>query len=157
MDGHHIARVLELVEKYYRPVGEKYGKGRQFGCLALRGPVSAPMPLTATVPFGVIPADSGCYKFAAEKVNRLAKHGDDWSSFQSRDPDNKRWGGAIRLADESTTIGFMAWSSYPEPVDEAFMAAVAVKAELMTVSRAEQVLMPSQNPFFMPITDLMNK
>ena len=159
MLGSPVANVIALIEKYYRPIGEKFAKGKHYGCLALRGPLMEQKPLVATVPFGVIPKESGCYTFAPEKVDRLAGYPDHWSSYESRDPDRKRWGGAIRLPDTSLVIGFMSWSSYPELVDEAFKLAVAVEAGLMEVARAEFVASRGRqemNEFLHPILDLMS-
>ncbi|MFZ2887191.1 MAG: hypothetical protein WA021_05225 [Minisyncoccia bacterium] len=155
MNIHQIGTVLELADKYYAHIGDKFGSGKQYGCLAVRGPATLRHPGMLVVPFGLIPGESGCYTYAPEKINRLAERPNHWSSFESRDPDNKRWGGAIRLPDANESIGFLSWSSLPELVDEAFMLGIALKAKLMEFARAEFIAARSTNTLFDPVLDFM--
>jgi hypothetical protein len=150
-----VAAVIEIVGKNYRLIGEKFGNGKLYGCLALRGSVDTQWPLKATIPFGEIPADSGCYVYAPEKIERLVRHPDDWLSYQSRNPDKKEWGGAIRLHQKSKIIRFMGWSAHPEKVDEAFMLAISVLAHLMTMDAARICAVLSENEHFMPVFETM--
>jgi hypothetical protein len=151
-------RLIAIVERYYRPVGHKFAGGKQYGCLAMRGQTATPPPAIQAIPFGVIPPESRCSVFAPEKVARLAERPQDMTSYQSRNPDENKWGGAIRLPDSSLLIGVLAWSSYPELVDEGFMAAASVKAQLADIRWAERVTSygrPRVNEFLYPILDMM--
>lgn len=151
-----VLKVLAMANKFYAPIGVQFGDGREYGCLAIGGDRSAKFPIQLRVPFGNIPADKRCYELALEKITRLAEHPDHWSSFESRNPDAWRYGGAIRLSENtSSTIAFMAWSGYPELPDEAFMLALAVRSGIMTVRRAEMIALKSKNEFFTPVLAAM--
>ena len=133
------ALILNLLSRSFVEVGQKFGKGREYGAFCMMGHVGLPyMPRIVSMPFGDMPETTRSFFIVTEKVARLCKRGDHWSSYQTRDPDNEKYGGAIRLPVESSPIiGYMGWSSYPELTDEAYMLAIAVRAELITVERAE--------------------
>lgn len=146
-----VIDVLRIVEARYRQVGLDFDKKkRQFGCLQLWGVPSA-HPLRLTIPFGTIPGGSRCYDLAQEKVARLRCYPDHWSSFQSRDLKQDKYGGAIRLPESSKVIGYMAWSGFPELVDEALVCAVAVRANLMKREHALAIADLSANHEMLPV------
>lgn len=150
-----LLRVLAIVNKFYTPIGREFGDGREFGCLAIRGPLTKKRPLELRVPFGVIPESSRCYSIALEKVVRLAEFPDHWSSHESRDPERSKYGGAIRLPETSLDIGYMSWSGYPEKTDEAFMLASAVRSGIMLMKRAEQIAEKNGNDLFRAVVTRM--
>jgi hypothetical protein len=60
--------------------------------------------------------------FCQEKVRRLSANPNDVSSYQTRDPDNNKYGGGIRLEDGM----LYAFSGLPELWDEAAMVTLAM-------------------------------
>ena len=58
--------------------------------------------------------------FAMEKVARLARHPDHRTSYESRDPEENKWGGAVRIGDY-----IFSMSGLPELADEAVMLTTA--------------------------------
>ncbi|QQG42499.1 MAG: hypothetical protein HYW15_03265 [Candidatus Giovannonibacteria bacterium] len=58
--------------------------------------------------------------FCQEKAKRLAQHAEHLSSWESRCPDQNRWGGAVRVGDF-----IFSMSGFPELGDEAIMLATA--------------------------------
>lgn len=60
-------------------------------------------------------------EYSREKAERLLRHPEHMLSWQSREPKEGRWGGAVRL--QSGII--FSFSGFPELVDEAFCAALA--------------------------------
>lgn len=94
---------------------------------------------------GVFDADPERYlAFSQEKAERLHSH---WhqniSSFESRDPDQGRWGGAIRADDL-----IISFSGLPELVDEAVVTAAAYwLSEITEYAQVLRIADISQNPF----------
>ena len=89
-------------------------------------------------------------EYAQEKVNRLLEHESHCASRLSRDPDQKKWGGAIRI-----NGGFMSFSGLPEYADEALCLRLAVLFELLPSDRAVAIAQTTKNPFFaMSVVDL---
>lgn len=82
--------------------------------------------------------------YSQEKAERLRVFWHEHlSSWQSRDPDNGRWGGAI-CADEM----IFSFSGLPEKVDEAVVTAAAYwLGEITEYSHALQIADISRNPF----------
>ena len=149
--------VTRIVDTYYPKLGMQFDKKkRQYGCLQLWG--VEPHPLKLTQPFGVVPAESGCYEIVQEKVGRLASyaHAGHLSSHQSRNPNHSKYAGAIRLPESSPFIRYMAWSSFPEPVDEAFMCGTAIRAGLMDRGYAYKIADLSANREMLPVLNFMN-
>jgi len=72
---------------------------------------------------------------ALEKLHRLAGRPNDRTSYQSRNPGEHRWGGAVRAISSDHRYIF-SFSGYPEEVDEAMMFALAVRLETMTLEEA---------------------
>lgn len=130
-------------------------KKRQYGCLQLWG--VDPHPIKLTQPLGIIPPDSGCYEIVQEKVGRLISyaHAGHLSSHQSRDLNQSKYGGAIRLPDSSTYIRYMAWSSFPELIDEAFMCGAAIRAGFMDRDYAYKIADLSANHEMSAVLDFM--
>ena len=80
-------------------------------------------PLLA-FPVGEIPAEKffKYAEFALEKARRLGQHSEHMTSWQSRDPDNGQWGGAIRVPGCQVIFSI---SGLPEDLDAAASLALA--------------------------------
>lgn len=146
-----LVKVLAIADKFYLPIGREFGTGKEYGCLAIRGPLMLKHSIQARVPFGTIPDDSRCCSFAPEKVTRLTGFSQHWTSYESRNVARLQYGGAIRLPETSLDVGFMGWSSFPEKVDEAFVLGIAVRAHLMELDRAKRIAQTTGNEFFQPV------
>ena len=100
--------------------------------------------------FGTIPEEKfwKYLSFCQEKAKRLAAHPEHLSSWQSRNPDNSQYGGAIRVG-----RFILSCSGLPELGDEAVMLLVANMGFL--VLRPENleaviqgIIQASQNPYY---------
>jgi len=65
------------------------------------------------------------------------------TSYESRDPDNGKWGGAI-VADNY----ILSFSGLPEQADEAVMMAVAIELDLLSLINAEDIAKRNNNEIF---------
>lgn len=92
------------------------------------------------------------FDFSLEKGRRLIEHPDHLSSWQSRDPDNSKWGGAIRVGEF-----ILSFSGLPELVDEALMLNLVYPNKLPRLELHDEVpeyqyllrvASFSKNPFF---------
>lgn len=107
------------------------GRGRTGGCLCLAD-TSGPILI---VDLGEVPDQDKRNTFrvnATEKAMRVAKsfsvqRRESISSWGTRDPEAKRYGGGIGIPDGYS----IAVSGYSEHVDEAFSATVAFKTGMM--------------------------
>lgn len=110
-----------------------------------------------TIPFGEIPEDKRerYFKNSQEKANRLFSQinassflNGHTSSYQSRNPDEQKYGGAIHLNGHSTSI-ILSFSGMPELIDEAMMLVLANKLvkdiELRNVRKIEAC---GRNPYW---------
>lgn len=102
-------------------------------------------PLNFTAFVGTPPAEKAqkYYNFSIEKARRLLGRPSDLSSYQTRDPDNDRWGGAIRSEPNIISI-----SGFPELWDEAIGLAMAVQSCSLNASKAREIAAISNNPHF---------
>jgi len=108
------------------------------------------MWISTPVQIGTLGADETiiCRRFAAEKADRLGKNPEHWLSWQSRDPESGKWGGAIRII--CGTIAFIfSISGLPELCDEAAMLITGVRAGLLSVAQAREIAVISNNRFFL--------
>ena len=85
------------------------------------------------------------WAFSQEKAYRLARliHARHVSSWQSRDENLRRFGGAIRAGDY-----IFSFSGLPEKADEAVMLRTAILCGYMTASEAGVVVDISDNEIF---------
>lgn len=81
-----------------------------------------------------------CIYLCQEKMHRLADHPDHASAWQSRDPKEKKYGGAIRAGDF-----ILSFSGLPELADEALILGVAVRLGIMNRDAADLVAEISDN------------
>jgi hypothetical protein len=80
------------------------------------------------------------FDLCLEKARRLISHPEHLSSWQSRDIEKERYGGAIR-----TPNFILAFSGLKEEADEAILVNGAVKLEMLAGSTAGAIASFSQN------------
>lgn len=94
--------------------------------------------------------------FCQEKALRLeaehAAHG-HVSSWQSRDPEHDKWGGAVLGPDDQKRQYAFSFSGLPELCDEAVMLLTAVQVGHLTKAEAIEIARISNNTFFMHLSD----
>jgi hypothetical protein len=79
---------------------------------------------------------------AEEKCHRLLAHPTHNTSYESRNPNNDKWGGAIRLID-----GAAGFSGLAELDDEAFVMTLAIVAGHMRIEKAKGIAAPDNSTF----------
>jgi hypothetical protein len=110
------------------------------------------MPLMVHVMGSIGEEKAGKYcGFSQEKLSRLARHPEHWSSWQSRDPDRGEWGGGIRLGD-GHMLGF---SGLTEEGDEAVCLVAAIGFGALDEKQARNIANISCNTCFEPLLLLM--
>ncbi len=99
-----------------------------------------------------------CFKLCQEKVKRLQKHKDHHSSWQSRNVEKRKYGGAITSFD-SPLIGSI--SGFVEHGDEAIMLVIWHIMGWIPLEEAKEIANFSSNNMFLPLLevckDLLNK
>ena len=92
-----------------------------------------------------MPAERGqkYLELAQEKARRLAEHPDHWSSWQSRNPDEGKWGGAVNAG-----AYIFSFSGLPELADEAAMLLTALSLGFLLEERAAAFAQYSGNELF---------
>lgn len=90
------------------------------------------------------------FNLSLEKAIRVGTRGHQ-SSWQSRDPDSGKWGGAIIAGS-----WILSFSGLPELADEAVMLVTAVMSRLMTVVEARAIADISQNPYFVELMTVVD-
>jgi hypothetical protein len=106
-----------------------------------------------TMPFGEIPADKldKYFSISQEKAGRLYDHPENRSSWQTRDPDNNLWGGAIRVQNH-----IFSFSGLPELLDEALMLELTTRFGWLDYPDALEIAHLSNNPFFDLLSDAVD-
>lgn len=102
-----------------------------------------------------------CFDFCQEKTNRTrhyAKHQGHFSSWQSRDFDQKKYGGAITAPSDS--LGYpegrdllTGFSGLKEPADEAVCLVTDCIFRWLVISDAMRIVQISQNHLFQPLVE----
>jgi hypothetical protein len=87
-----------------------------------------------------------CYGFAHEKGERLGNRPEDLSSWQSRNPDEEKWGGAVVAGNFLLSL-----SGLPELGDEAVMLVTAFLVGWSDETEIRQIATISSNPFLDPL------
>ena len=88
--------------------------------------------------------------FCQEKARRLALHPEHTSSWQSRNPEDNQWGGAIRCGKY-----IYSFSGLPELGDEALMMyAAAICDGLLYTSNLDTIALNSSNPYWFKLQEL---
>lgn len=92
-----------------------------------------------------------CFGYSQEKALRLLTNVGHISSWQTRDPENKKYGGAITTPSVSLmpAIGqdlILSASGFPEHGDEAFDLTLGVCFNLLNIGDVDQIITISENP-----------
>lgn len=95
--------------------------------------------------FPVMGKEERYTQLAREKIMRLSIEPDDLGSYETRNPTEDRWGGAIRSLPVRILL---SCSGLPELLDEAYMLAIAVKLEWCSPIRAKRIMHKSQNEYY---------
>ena len=82
-------------------------------------------------------------RLVREKVHRLSQHLEHLSSWQSRDPDNNKWGGAIVAG-----IYYLSFSGLPELCDEAIVLITARTLGIISAHEAMRIAQISNNELY---------
>jgi len=118
----------------------EYGFGAQFAI--------EPMPIGAIEQKKI----AKYTEFSGEKSGRLMRTSRDAGhelSWQSRNPENNEWGGAVKGVDSYGNQFFFSFSGLPEYCDEAAMLLTAVLSGCMTMDHARELASTSGNNFFL--------
>jgi hypothetical protein len=99
-------------------------------------------------PIGKLPPEkvNKYLTLSQEKAKRLHETPLFWSSWQTRDLDKARYGGAV--AGASCVFSF---SGLPEEADEALVLALAMSHDDLSWEKAEAILSISKNRLFKPL------
>lgn len=146
-----VAATAQVCFERFLKGGSKYLRtqpdlsGRTGGLLSVRHPDGIPHLVLI---LGEIPEEKvgKYYDFSLEKGFRLSLNASPplchLSSWESRDPEKNKWGGAIVAGD---TI--FSFSGFPELVDEAFSLYIAWALRLLTADEVFKIARISQNRF----------
>lgn len=129
MQQHRLAKAGIVADRIFAgfleqdsPIGEELRtKDRRGFWLYVNDATGPRVPFIDQI--GIIGDDrnSACRGFAEEKFTRLKQNRHHRRSYESRDPDNNKWGGAIRGNDMIASV-----SGLPELLDEVVSAMVLV-------------------------------
>lgn len=97
-----------------------------------------------------------CFSYCQEKASRLFLNKGHISSWQSRDFDAKKYGGAVTAPFDSRGLSIgrdliVSISGLPEPGDEAMGLALNVNYHWMTISDLDKFIAVSQNQLADPL------
>ena len=87
-----------------------------------------------------------CFRLSLEKCNRLASHPNHLSSWQSRNPNEGKWGGAI-----STGQYILSFSGLSEPGDEALVLMLSSFLCWYSLDDIKDTARISSNTFFLKL------
>jgi hypothetical protein len=125
------------------------------GCYFCAGNRLIGTPRFGPVLIGLVPIEKAprYQRLSAEKEHRLALHPRHLSSYESRDTDVDKWGGAVSLGVREPIFSI---SGYPEYGDEALSLIVAeihgARNSLLAVaSVAESIALRNENPYWEPL------
>ena len=137
--------VLEKTEDTFEVAMELMQEPSRTGAALTIFNMDAEKSICFTAIVGVPPKEKlqKYYGFSIEKARRLLALPDNVSSYQSRDPENDRWGGAIRSEPIIISI-----SGFPELWDEAISLTMAVRASSLRLETAREIAAISGNPHF---------
>jgi len=86
-------------------------------------------------------------RLSLEKGERLFRHPKHLSSWQSRDPEKEKYGGAI-----VTNEFILSFSGFREYLDEAMVLVLAEFLRWISREQAEKIAAISNNPFYRELT-----
>ena len=120
MKGIEIEKIVQTAEKHIKHACKFAGRDRLGGVLCMADPGG----IILVCQIGEVPDADALSRFLGtcqEKVRRLLENPSHFSGWQSRDFDNKKYGGAIRTSGDL----IFSFSGLSELLDEAFSALLA--------------------------------
>lgn len=141
-----LARLTKLLHESFPAIAALTPDNRRGAVVAVR--VDAPGGPIECIALGDFPEPAKkewSTQLAYEKIMRLSVETDDLSSFETRNPSNDLWAGAIRSHPKRFLL---SCSGLPELLDEAYMLAVAVKLGWCSPIRAKRIMQKSQNEYY---------
>lgn len=148
----HLASVLDVVDDTFQMAMKLMNEPARTGAALTIINLDESRPLSFTTRVGRPPKDKA-QKYDAisiEKARRLLASPHDESSYQSRDPDNDKWGGAIKSDPIIISI-----SGFHELWDEAIGLILAVRGSSLRAVRADLIAAYSKNPHFEPLLEAL--
>lgn len=143
-----LARFTKLLQASFPAIAALAPNNRRGAVVTVRMDTRAgPIERVVLGDFPELGKEERYNQLAHEKIMRLSVNKDDVSSFETRNPEDDRWGGAIRSL--PTNI-LLSCSGLPELLDEAYMLAVAVKLGWCSPIRAKRIMQRSQNNYYGP-------
>jgi len=122
------------------PILAEKGKKGGYVCFA-----EADYGVYATVMIGSHPRMKWTtFDIVTKKAVYLIHHPEAVMSREGRDPSRDLWGGGIRLPDRKAIIAF---SGFPEHLDELFVIVLAVRLKLLTKEGAKALLAQFPNDY----------
>jgi len=124
-------------------------------------PVQHVAELVGRVPTDKFPKYEEFSREKAERIIRNLKNGESHvSSWQSRDPDRERYGGAImvhipawQVGGGAPSVAILTFSGLPEKADEALMIWVAYQLSWLSKEEAGLIIEESNNEIARKILD----
>jgi hypothetical protein len=125
-----VTNFLQYVNQGKKPEDARYG-----GYLTILDELS-PIPLVR-IELGEVPLEKkiAYYQVSLEKAVRLLKCPEHVSSYQSRNPDMRMWGGAIRCSPF-----IISFSGLPELDDESLSIIIALRQGFLHEDLVHQIL-----------------
>jgi len=135
-----LPELFYITSQIVLPIAQRFAEEEdKGGCLCVASSNGHPL----LVGYVGGPAEERAGRFwvnALEKAARLGKNTGDISSFQSRNPDNRQWAGAVR---GSHVI--ISFSGLPELIDEALVLGLLRIKGMIADDRVAKVIAASNN------------
>lgn len=154
-----LAVVGQVVEEFIQ-LPENPEPERAGGYIHVREKESRKPILIAEVGYCRSELASRCFELCQEKANRLISHSSEGhiSSWQSRDSNNRKYGGAIVAPSDSKgyVIGrnlVGSFSGFTEHGDEAVMLVIWTAFHWLVISDVKRITAISQNQLFEPLLE----
>src|SRR4030042_4877391 len=147
-----IIEISEIILKAFLKLPEcpKEGRNGGFSTFMVNGIIPLKFEVGIATP---TERANDFYIYSEEKVSRLHSNPPHISSWQTRNLEEKQYGGATRTGDgleigKNILIGF---SGQPEQGDEAITLVQAIAFRWSSLSHARKVIEISENPFLNPL------
>jgi len=139
---------LDNVQECLKPIRkflELKGRGKKAGGFLYFLIIQEEIELSILLPIGEVdPNKAAAFKnVCGEKAARLLQHKAHLSSWQSREPDSNKWGGAIRIKN-----GILSVSGLTELGDEAYCLYLAWLLGKVTIEELDAIASISNNPYW---------
>jgi len=135
-----VEKTNEILVRFLRIINEgKAESAKRYGGVLIVGKFNQDGQPVVSLnrQFGDVPEGEllNIEQWALGKVRSLHENPGCTSSWQCRNPDKDRWGGAICVDED-----FLSWSSFDEHEDEALVILIALGLNLIDESRALEIM-----------------